>query len=259
MFGLLSFAGRVFRLSILLAGSAFQLQAQRIPILVYHRFSPDISAETTIRTSRFEAHLRWLASHNIRIVPLHQAVAMLCAGQPERRSFAVLTVDDGHRSVYSELFPILQRNHIPVTLFLYPSAISNASYALTWQQLRQMQRSGLVDVQSHTLWHPDFRREKARLSDGAYRAFVAKQLNRSRAILEQQLGAPVDLLAWPFGIADAALEDAARQAGYKAAFLYSGGAARPGVSCFALARIPVPPNASDAWFEQIFGKEVHTP
>lgn len=259
MFGLLRFASRLFRLSIPLAGVALQLQAQRVPILVYHRFSPDTSAETTIRTARFEAHLRWLASHNIRIVPLHQAVATLCAGEPERGSVAVLTVDDGHRSVYSELLPMLQRYRVPVTLFLYPSAISNAPYALTWDQLRQMRGSGLVDVQSHTLWHPDFPGERARLSDADYRAFVDKQLTRSRAILEDRLGGKIDLLAWPFGIADAELQEAARKAGYKAAFVYSGGAARPGSPCMTLPRIPVPPNAGDAWLEQIFGKEARTP
>lgn len=259
MFGLLRFASRLIRLSMLLAGFACQLQAQRVSILVYHRFSADTSAETTIRSARFEAHVRWLTSHNIRIVPLHQAVSMLCEGQPEQGSFAAVTVDDGHRSVYSELFPMLQLYRVPVTLFVYPSAISHAPYALTWDQLRQMRVSGLVDVQSHTLWHPDFRRERARLSAADYRVFVEMQLSRSRAILEQELGGKVDLLAWPFGIADAELEEAARQAGYKAAFVYSGGAARPGASCFAIPRIPVPPNAGDAWFEQIFGREARTP
>jgi Polysaccharide deacetylase len=50
-----------------------------------------------------------------------------------------------------------------VTLFVYPSAVSNAAYALTWEQLRELQATGLVDIQSHTYWHPNFREEKRRL------------------------------------------------------------------------------------------------
>lgn len=55
------------------------------------------------------------------------------------------------------MFPLLKKYQIPATLFIYPSAISNASYALTWDQLKEMKETGLIDVQSHTFWHPNFR------------------------------------------------------------------------------------------------------
>lgn len=61
------------------------------------------------------------------------------------------------------MFPVLRRCGLPMMLFIYPSAISNASYAMTWDQLREMARSGLVDVQSYSYWHPDFKRERERL------------------------------------------------------------------------------------------------
>jgi peptidoglycan/xylan/chitin deacetylase (PgdA/CDA1 family) len=47
----------------------------------------------------------------------------------------VITVDDGHISVYRDVFPLVRKCRIPVTLFIYPSAISNAPYAMTWVQL----------------------------------------------------------------------------------------------------------------------------
>jgi hypothetical protein len=56
--------------------------------------------------------------------------------------------------------------HIPVSLFIYPSAISNASYELTWKQLKEMHASGLVDIESHTYWHPDLSMEKSHLTSG---------------------------------------------------------------------------------------------
>lgn len=216
------------------------LAAQDIPILVYHRFSPDTAGTTTVKTATLQAQLDWLTTHQYHIVRLRDALAYLCAGQPMPEPRAVvITADDGHESVYTQLFPIIRKDRLPVTLFIYPSAISNASYALTWTQLQIMARSGLVDVESHTYWHPNFNNERARLTPAEYRAFVAFQLERPRKVLQERLGVKADLLAWPFGIHNAYLEQAAQQAGYRAAFAYSGGPARPGCDPFAIPRIPV--------------------
>ena len=37
----------------------------------------------------------------------------------------------------------------------------------TWAQLAEMKASGLVDIQSHTFWHPNFNVEKKRLAPDA--------------------------------------------------------------------------------------------
>jgi peptidoglycan/xylan/chitin deacetylase (PgdA/CDA1 family) len=100
----------------------------------------------------------------------------------------VITVDDGHRSVYEKMLPIVLREHFPVTLFVYPSAISNASYALTWDQLRNLRQTGLFDVQSHTYWHPNFKVERGRRSEADFRQFVRAQLDTSRQRIESEAG-----------------------------------------------------------------------
>ena len=224
-------------------------------ILVYHRFDPDVPGPTTVTVAAFEAQLAWLAKHKYQIVQLSTALAELNGASPQpQHPVAVITADDGHRSVYTVLFPIIQRMHLPVTLFIYPSAISNASYALTWAQLQEMQASGLVDVESHTYWHPNFKVERRRRTAGDYAAFVDSQLGRSRTLIETKLGRPVDLLAWPYGIVDADLEAAARRAGYKAAFAYAGGPVAPSDDPLALPRIPV----SDADRGERFGAMLGT-
>lgn len=220
------------------AGKAALPQAP-IGVLAYHRFG-SAPASTTITDRAFEAQLQWLAEHHYKVLPLKTVVDGLTGKAPPVDGPAVaITADDGHRSVYTDMFPIIKREKIPVTLFIYPSAISHASYALTWDEIKEMQASHLVSVQSHTFWHPDFRREKARLSADQYRVFVDDQLARSKAVLEAKLGIEVDLLAWPFGIADTELEDAAKKAGYVAAFGFGGGPARPSDDRFALPRLPM--------------------
>jgi peptidoglycan/xylan/chitin deacetylase (PgdA/CDA1 family) len=191
----------------------------RIPVLCYHRFGPAVADSMTIKTSTFAAQLGWLKENGYSVVPLRALVDYLRgeAPAPPAKSVAI-TGDDDHRSVYTEMLPLVRRYQVPVTLFVYPSAISNASYAMTWDQLRVLVATGLFEVQSHSYWHPKFRDEKQRLAPEAYRTFLDMQLIKSRLRLEQELGGKVDLLAWPFGLFDAELEQEASTAGYVAAF-----------------------------------------
>jgi peptidoglycan/xylan/chitin deacetylase (PgdA/CDA1 family) len=224
-----------------------------IPMLAYHRFDPAASGPTTVTVGTFESQLRQLAEHGYRVSRLRDAVATLRRPMTGATSQAVITVDDGHRSVYTVLFPLIRRHRMPVTLFVYPSAISNADYAMTWDQLREMQASGLVEVQSHTYWHPNFNTERRRRSAASYRTFVDDQLQRSKATLEARLRTKVDMLAWPFGIVDAELKAAARRAGYVAALAYEGGPAVPGADLLALPRIPVSDTDRGTRFEALIG------
>ncbi|MFX1674881.1 polysaccharide deacetylase family protein [Paraburkholderia sp. A2WS-5] len=196
--------------------------AQPVPdasILVYHRFADEATDSMTVRVSTLEAHLAWLRAHGYQIVPLRDIVAWLedpSATLPPRA--IAITIDDGHRSVYEVMRPIVLRERFPVTLFIYPSAISNASYAMTWPQLRELRDTGLFDVQSHTWWHPNFNTERRRLSEPAFEQFALTQFTHSRELLERQLGGHVNMLAWPFGIHNDDLVALAQHAGYRAAF-----------------------------------------
>lgn len=219
--------------------TSVEIDRQILPILAYHRFDPAGPGSTTVTTTAFEAQLDWLTHHGRQIVRLREAIARLLQPPARLPPSAALTVDDGHRSVYTFLFPIIRRRKLPVTLFIYPSAISNASYAMTWEQLREMQASGLVDVGSHSYWHPNFNAERQHRTSADYRAFVDTQLRRSRQALETRLRTQVDMLAWPFGMVDAELEQAARAAGYKVGFTYGGGAATAAADPLAVPRIPI--------------------
>jgi len=212
-----------------------------VSILVYHRFGPAVADSMTIRTATFRSQLQYLKDHGYRTVPLRTVVAyLLHLGPPPPPRSVVITADDGHRSVVTDMLPLVREYNVPVTLFIYPSAISNASYAMTWEQLRSLARTGLFDVQSHTYWHPNFKIEKRRLAAEAYREFVVKQLARPRTVLTQKLGGTVDLLAWPFGIYDEDLLRLAAQSGYVAGLTLDGRpTGRAGESIMALPRFLV--------------------
>lgn len=191
----------------------------------------------TVTTPILEEQLAWLRMHHYRIIPLRELVESLGGTtKPMPARAVVMTVDDGHESVHGQLLPLILRYRFPVTLFVYPSVISRADYALTWTQLAEMQRTGLVDVQSHTWWHPNFKVERARLAPGAYRAFAMTQFVHSRKLIHQHLHGNVDMLAWPYGIHDTQLQRWASDAGYVAAFTLTRRAASRDDELLALPR-----------------------
>jgi peptidoglycan/xylan/chitin deacetylase (PgdA/CDA1 family) len=188
-----------------------------VPILLYHRFGA--AAEMTVPTATFEEHLATLKARGYTVIPLRRLVDAYYgrAPAPPPRS-VVLVADDAHRSVFTDMLPLVRRYGVPVTLFVYPSAVSNASYAMTWDELRALRGTGLFDFQSHTYWHPNFKREKRKLPAVQYAKLADEQLRKPRAKLERELGTRPDFLAWPFGIWDDDLLRRATAAGYAATF-----------------------------------------
>lgn len=233
--------------------------AWQVPVLVYHRFGPEVTDSMMVRTAAFESQLCQIEAGGYTVIPLRRVVDALAgrAPPPPPGSVAV-TADDGHRSVYTEMWPILRRHPVPVTLFIYPSAISNARYAMTWDQLAELRVGGLFDIQSHSYWHPNFMRERKRLDPVAYARLVDTQLTRSRQVLEARLGGRVDLLAWPFGLQDEDLRRRAAQLGYVAGFTLERRPVRAGDDPMALPRYLITDAVSDKAFAAIL-RQAGTP
>jgi peptidoglycan/xylan/chitin deacetylase (PgdA/CDA1 family) len=206
----------------------------------------------TVTTPVFESHLKYLKDNGYTVIPLRQLVDYYLNKGPAPPSKSVVIVaDDGHESVYRYMLPVVREYRVPVTLFLYPSAISNASYAMKWDQLREMQKTGLFDFQGHTYWHPNFKKDEKRMSRAEYEKSVDMQLNKSRAKLEKELGVRIDMLAWPFGIYNDWLIKKAKEAGYVAAFTIEGRHAGDSDSLMKLPRYLLINADNDKAFERI--------
>lgn len=221
-------------LCMLAAGA--NASAASCAVLAYHRFGPRAADSMTVRTKNFEQQIALLRQHGYQTISLNELVDGITGQTALPAKALAITIDDGHVSVYTGLLPVIRQLALPVTLFIYPSAISRPDYALTWQQLAALMATGLLQVQSHTYWHPNFHTERDRLSADTYATFVRMQLQHSRNILEARVGTPVTYLAWPYGIEDAALREAARAAGYTAAFSLGNRNISAGDSLLALPR-----------------------
>lgn len=209
-------AAAVLLLTPLAASAA---ESFKVPILLYHRFGPTVADGMTITTPVFESHMKYLKDNGYKVIPLRQLIDHYRGKAPAPGPKSVVIVeDDAHKSVYSDMLPIIRKYGYPVTIFTYPSAISNAKYAMTWDQLRELKKTGLFDFQSHTYWHPNFKKERRKLRPQALESLIMTQLRKSKTKLETELGSRVDMLAWPFGIYDDYLIAKALEAGYIATF-----------------------------------------
>jgi peptidoglycan/xylan/chitin deacetylase (PgdA/CDA1 family) len=212
-------------------------QGVNVPILLYHRFGPVVADGMTITTPVFESHLKYLRENGYTVIPLRQLVDWyLKKGPPPPAKSVVIVEDDAHKSVYTDMLPLAKKYHVPVTVFIYPSAISNAKYALTWDQLRELKKSGLFDFQSHTYWHPNFKKDRKKMKPAEFEKSVTMQLVKSKARIEKELGGKVEMLAWPFGIYDDYLLRKAADAGYVTTFTIERRHATPAENVMKLPR-----------------------
>ena len=135
-------------LTLCFISNSFAAQTDvNVPILLYHRFGPTVADGMTMKTTVFEEHLRYLRDNGYKVIPLRKLVDWYQKKGPAPAPKSVVIVeDDAHKSVYSDMYPLAKKYNVPVTIFIYPSAVSNAKYALTWDQLRELKESVSIPV-----------------------------------------------------------------------------------------------------------------
>ena len=100
------------------------LGANPVSILCYHTLGPDaeeFDAWTVLRVKDFREQLGFLRKH-YDIVSLDDALA---DSRPGKRPLAVLTFDDGDIGLYTHLLPLVEREKVPVTIYVATSQIED--------------------------------------------------------------------------------------------------------------------------------------
>ena len=217
----------------------------RVPILMYHyiRINPDpsdaLGAGLSVAPSEFERQVRYLVDNGYQSITIEEVVRALNGGTGLPSRPFVLTFDDGYRDFYENAYPVLKRYGVKATSFIIVDLVGTQRY-LTWDAIREMAAGGLVTFGSHTLAHPDL----TLLS----RTAAERELRQSKRTLEDRIGRPVTLFAYPSGRFDASVERLAQEAGYVAAVSTISGAVHTRDDLFHLSRVRVDGRGSFAGF-----------
>ena len=173
---------------------------QTVPILCYHRFG-DHGDRLEVSAKQFREQMNYLKRHGYRVIPLADLPPFLRGESALPKRSVVLTIDDGHRSVYQVAYPILQEFGYPATLFVYSDYIDHGG--LQWEELEAMVESGLISVQSHSKTHDDLASRRPGESGARYRRRLRDEVSTPTALLRRRLGRKVDFYAYPYGDANA--------------------------------------------------------
>ncbi|HXA19647.1 MAG TPA: polysaccharide deacetylase family protein [Thermoanaerobaculia bacterium] len=209
-------------------------------VLCYHIVESPQDPRMEISRETFRQQMRYLAMTGYNVIPLrelYEYVAGKRASLP--RNAIVVTIDDGWRSTYTEVFPEMKRYGFPFTVFIYPQIVGQTSHALNWKQIKEMSDAG-VDFESHSLSHPFLtRRRHAELDQHAYTGWLERELIDSKRLIEHATGKPVLFFAYPFGDYDHFLVDSVGRAGYDAALTCEAGKVRRGSNPLRMHRMVV--------------------
>jgi peptidoglycan/xylan/chitin deacetylase (PgdA/CDA1 family) len=171
-----------------------------LPILCYHQFTAKAKASHQLELSAgvFEEQIRYLLDNDYVLMSFNDAQNIMQEGRPIPEKSAVITIDDGYRSVYDVAWPIIKKHQIPTTLFIYTDFIG-APAALSWSQINEMAASGFVEIESHGKSHSSLARLPKDTNTEAYKARVRAELRESNRIFEQKVGSPPRYLSYPYG------------------------------------------------------------
>jgi peptidoglycan/xylan/chitin deacetylase (PgdA/CDA1 family) len=252
----------VAALALLLTGIATSVAAQAsqpLPdlgatVLCYHIVESPQDPRMEVSREVFRQQMRYLAMTGYTVIPLrdlYEFAAGKRAALP--KNAVVITIDDGWRSTFTEVFPEMKRRGFPFTVFIYPKIIGQTPYAMTWKQIREMADAG-VDIQSHTFSHGYLtRRRHADASDRDYAAWLERELTESKRVLEKETGREVRFLAYPYGDYDRRVRENVARAGYEAALTCEYGRVRRGSDLMRMKRVAIEKSMDFATFRHLLG------
>jgi poly-beta-1,6-N-acetyl-D-glucosamine N-deacetylase len=206
-------------------------------VLAYHDVRDDVGTladrdPDAINTDRLIAHFDWLKANGYHVVSVDDVLKSMHGGPALPPNAVLLTFDDGLESFYTRVYPLLRAYHYPAMAALvgswmdtpegqsmdYNGRRCTRACFLSWDQVRLMQRSGLVEFASHT-WQLhkgilanlqgnqlpaavtlSYDAQAHRYeSESAYEARVRDDLSHSANEIERETGHRPRAIAWPYG------------------------------------------------------------
>ncbi len=239
-------------------------QPTAIPILLYH----SLSAEATEPYRRFSMdpgqfteqmeHIVAGGYTSLTVAQLLAALAGPIDAMPERP--IVITFDDGFQDMHSVALPVLTRLNLHSTAYIVTAHLGGTSRwlaplgeaerpLLSAGQVRELDAAG-VEIGAHGHRHIAL--------DEIPFGQAAREIDTSRARLEEIVGHPVATFAYAYGYHTGRIKRYLRTCGFESACGVKQALSYPGDDRFALARAIVgsdmPMEAVDSW---IRGEGLH--
>ena len=153
----------------------------------------------------------------------------------------VLTFDDGYRSMYTTVYPLLKERGWSGTFYCITGNSSKRGH-LSEDMIAEMAAGGM-EIGSHTVSHLELN------SLGSKR--LKRELTESRETLVALTGQEINMLCYPSGRYNNATKTAADDAGYLTAVTTKYGFAQKSQGAFELKRIRVSTGCGANWMKSV--------
>lgn len=233
-------------------------------IVTFHRVQDTDRPEgLTVPVPIFDAYCQFFKSH-FNVVSLRDLIVKLEQGSKLNRELAI-TFDDGYLDNFENAAPVLERLGLPATFFIVTQWMGTNVVPwwdqqkgvrhpwMTWDHVRSLQQRGF-ELGAHTRTHADL---GLVTEDEAVEEIVG-----ARRELEQHVGTPIELFAYPYGrLANLAEPNRhlVKGAGFRCCCSCFGGVIAPGMDPFHLRRVPISsryPSPLQFGFEVALGRSL---
>ncbi|NLT94300.1 MAG: polysaccharide deacetylase family protein [Clostridia bacterium] len=243
-----------------------------VPIIIYHHLAPpnlNIPYNDEIITpTQFENQIKLLKDMGYSSVTVSELYEMLKLGKmPQEKIFAI-TFDDGYESNYIYAFPILKKYNMKATINVVVKTIQEESTPqfdpevlshLSWEQMREMLDSGLIEFGSHTYNQHIYEvtdnkktapaltnrvylyKEQTFESDEEWKKRIFDDLLLAKAKMEHKLGYSPKVIAYPYGDYNQAVIEIVKEVGYEIGLTTNLGLATSESPIFELPRTYIRP------------------
>jgi peptidoglycan/xylan/chitin deacetylase (PgdA/CDA1 family) len=109
------------------------------------------------------------------------------------KAVVAISVDDGDRTLYNNIYPIMFFYEVPFTAYVVTDYVGTAGH-VTWAQLYAMNWNGQCEIGNHTKSHMDF--------TGQSYATILSQIRSAQNVLINHGFLSVTSFAYPFGVSN---------------------------------------------------------
>lgn len=184
-----------------------------IPIFMYHWIRDDTGdypwPENMVRPDSLKEQVKYLVEHQFDLIWITDLEKIYHYQKP-----VALTFDDGWLDVYLYMFPLAKEYNIKFSMYIIQDMVGDPGYC-NEEQLKEMQASGLVDIQCHTVTHPYL----AQLSYDRQK----QELFNSKEYLKNTYGMNSTVICYPYGSRNENTITLAKEAGYQYGLDMDGG------------------------------------
>lgn len=186
----------------------------RVPILMYHYVEYVKDKKDTIRQSLninpniFDNQVKTLKNAGYAFITASDLADTLDGKIKLPDKPVMLTFDDGHWDLYTDVLPILEKYHVKATAYVV-SGFIGGSDSLSQDQLEKVIQSGLVEIGDHTVHHISLAKKLLPI--------VKYEVDRSKQTLEKKYHIKVVSFAYPYGSFDNQAISVLKAAGFRTA------------------------------------------